>query len=414
MKKCYYIDAFATGHTHEVFNAALLEMLTRLFGEGVVCRTSRSSFAHIGALMPREALDRVEYRPLYVPEGGGRWSMLVRYLFCVGTTLRALRDMPRGALAVIPYNNALALRPINLLNRICRRRILICCHGELEWLTDDAMPEGVLNRLLARRVRRFFRGRFPLARGLFFGILGDGPKRRLGAFVPTDRADRFVAFDHPCPAADGVPSAAGGSSARLRIRTVGALNRQKGSESLIRFAEALPASCRDRLDIRTGAVLGVSEERLEKLGVHVLQTTGPKSRSQLLAELVDADYLLFLYSEDYYKVTASGAIMDALVLGKKVLSLRNDYFDYLFDRVGSFGIMERTPEELADRVSDILEGRIEVPEPDFEAIRSVLSPGTVARRLRGELERVGLIGPTSGRGDDAALRDNPRKSHTDK
>lgn len=408
MRKCYYIDTFAVGHTHEVFNASLLEMLTRIFAGKVVCRASRSSYAHISRLMDRDAVERVEYRPLRLPEGKGRWSMLARYVSGVFSTLRILVGLPKESLAVIPYDNALALRPINRLNRILRHRILICCHGELEWLTNDAEPAGILNRRLARCVRRFFNGGSPLSAGLYFGILGDRLKDNLSELLPCDRMERFVAFDHPCPVADEMASMADTSRGdKLIISTVGALNRQKGAEALIEFVESLPAECRDKVEVRlTGSVIGIPEDRLRDLGVHVSENRDVRSRTQLLEELADADWLLFLYSNGYYKVTASGAIMDALALGKRVLALRNDYFEYLSDKFGVFGVMEPTPAQLSKRIAEIMEEG-QRPDPDFDAIRTALSPRNVAVRLRGELERVGLVERIpirSGTADEAAVK----------
>ena len=71
-------------------------------------------------------------------------------------------------------------------------------------------------------------------------------------------------------------------------------------------------------------------------------------------KIKELDYLLFFYDEDTYKLTASGALFDALLFEKPSIYLSNDYFD---DAIGnrSIGYRCSSVDEMVKTVEKIIE-----------------------------------------------------------
>jgi glycosyltransferase involved in cell wall biosynthesis len=66
------------------------------------------------------------------------------------------------------------------------------------------------------------------------------------------------------------------------------------------------------------------------------------------------DFCVFLYPSNYYRFTASGALLEALAHLKPVVALHNPYFDYVFDKMGDVGYLCDTVDEMAAVVKKIV------------------------------------------------------------
>ena len=51
------------------------------------------------------------------------------------------------------------------------------------------------------------------------------------------------------------------------------------------------------------------------------------------------DVMLLLYDTNSYKLTASGAILEAIWNEKPIIALKNAYFEYLFNKFGDLGVL---------------------------------------------------------------------------
>ena len=66
---------------------------------------------------------------------------------------------------------------------------------------------------------------------------------------------------------------------------------------------------------------------------------GMCSRESFDKHVSELDYILFFYPVDSYRLTASGAIYDAIMQEIPIISIKNEYFTYLFDKYGRFGYL---------------------------------------------------------------------------
>lgn len=65
------------------------------------------------------------------------------------------------------------------------------------------------------------------------------------------------------------------------------------------------------------------------------------------------DFILFFYPVDSYKLTASGAIFDAISQNKPIIALKNDYFEAVFEKLGEIGYLANDFEELMSYILSV-------------------------------------------------------------
>lgn len=109
------------------------------------------------------------------------------------------------------------------------------------------------------------------------------------------------------------------------------------------------------------------------------------SRAELAARIGRLDYALFLYPPEEYELTASGSILEAINYEKPILSLRNDYFGYLFEKFGAFGVLFNSVDEMIAALSSEIPTLPLHDQFDFKALKHRLSPESVAAGLRSTL-----------------------------
>ena len=77
------------------------------------------------------------------------------------------------------------------------------------------------------------------------------------------------------------------------------------------------------------------------------------SREEYEKSINALDYILYLYPIHSYKLTASGAIMDAIKLERPIISLKNDFFSYLFQD-SCPGYLTGSTDELISTIEKII------------------------------------------------------------
>ena len=382
-RRTVYLDTYWWGNGHEMFNAGLLALCIQAAQGGeVLCRATKSSFAAITGLLSQNGIGHgnVKFRPVFTISGESRYASVFRYVWSALLSVGRLLLSKKTDLIIIPYNNLFALKHINRLNRLLGRSVVIFCHGELEYLAPENPGSGAFIKLLRHCCRNFYLDRKArMSDGLYFSVLGDRIKENLREYVAPQIWDRFLVMDHPYFFPHGHERENKHSKRRtLRLGTCGVMTRSKGAAGMADFAR----SCRDAgLDVsivHIGRAPGCVQE-LKDSGV---ETASPDNRplpreeyDRLAGEL---DYMLFFYPTDSYRLTASGAVMDAIAMRKPVIALRTDYFEYIFGKFGKAGYLVDSTEQMVETVERLSRGKLKEPKIDYDAIQRKFSPGALA------------------------------------
>ncbi len=239
---------------------------------------------------------------------------------------------------------------------------------------------------------RFFLSKtFSPCKNIYYLVLGDSILRNLRLLLSPNFQNRFLSVHHPY-----IGSAVAGCNRtdrkKIRIGTIGIPAGNKGIETVIRLAAA--DRQKNFYEFSLNGYLGHIGDKLTEIwaaGIDVPDTVEFLSREELSSRIEKLDYALFVYPPEEYMLTASGSILDAVNYEKPVLSLKNDYFCYLFEKFGAFGVLFDSVDEMIEALyaEDFV-----LPSPDrfdFKALKRQLSPESIAVELQNTLRLHNIV-----------------------
>lgn len=371
-------DANIHGYGHAPFNRAFVEALLAGFGERIVLYVNP-----IQARLYREgeALSDLEVRVISVT-GGTRlrnaWNA-VRECFTVLKILRA--GQTEGARLVFGLSvGPFALPLIKILAGKSRSamRVAAVAHGELQDLLGPS--GGPASRVwwlrLALRMKND---------SFVHIVLSDEFKDRLS----TLGYDTVATLPIPHPYIANPVEVDRTPGAPLRVVAPGGSSTLKGSHRFFEVAAAVHALAGD--NVASFCFHGSWDPALERWDNGLVEHADSKEQlepDKYLEGLRRADLLVFLYPPGTYDLMASGALFDAIAVGRPVFALRTPYFDWVFRFLGPLGQLFDSVEELAKSLVAF------ATEPDavlyrqwlesIERVRRVIAPEAVGERLASE------------------------------
>lgn len=384
------VDTYSQKSLHEMFNASLILMCSMIF-TSVDLRISKSSYENYLKIIDIESPKNIEYNNVWVIEGNSRFSLLMRYLFSAIQNIKFLIISPKNTILVFPYNNLFSLRVLNFFNKFCKKRILVFCHGEMEGIVVDVEKTGFLHRLLLKLARNFFLNQeVKISEGLYFSVLGDAIKQNISEIIDEKKASKFISVDHPYLFRSGNKKAQ--DDTELKVATVGTINKTKGLFSFLEFANKINSTIKEKIRI---SVVGASTENFNLFnGSGIVLSSNNNnallSRGDFNNKVNELDYILFFYPTNSYTITASGAIMDAINFEKPILALRNSYFQYVFNKYGSFGFLFENINEMVSKVEDLSNNK-SIPDIDFMSLKKRLTPEALSSQFLNEILRIGFL-----------------------
>ena len=175
---------------------------------------------------------------------------------------------------------------------------------------------------------------------------------------------------------------------KFRIGTVGTIREYKGLDQLLSIGNALKGNP-NILFYALGRVT-CDPDLLSQANVQFIPGSEKDYVSkEVLNQYIDSmDSLIFTYPTDKYKFTASGALFDAIDREKIILSLHNDYFDGIYERI-NIGKQFSSLTELIDFLHG--NGWEELADIDFKHNKQELSYKSVAQMLNMELKQLKLL-----------------------
>lgn len=376
-----YVDTYSYKVDHLQINASLLVMLSKIC-DNVFYYAGKNSSAEVFKLLNRHDIElaNVYYRSCFLPKGNSRYALLFRYFAGVIFNVLFLLSSKKDDLIVYNFNNLFSLHVINTINRILNRSILICCHGELELLITNKSG-GLLFKSLRYLVRSFFLKNKMVHKKLYFLVFGDIIKENLTKILDGTILEKFISIDHPYIFEKYVLQ---NKREKFSIGSIGAFSKHKGGDLFVRLVSEVQ---NPQIVFSITGRIYYDLNMLRKLHIEFPIYAGkrPLSNEEFNKRVGEQDYILFLYDKESYKLTASGAIMDAINFRKPVISLRNDYFDYLFRKYGAFGLLFDDIEEMAHFLSDADCIASLSLVYDFNKIQKELSPVLLSKELHDKL-----------------------------
>lgn len=382
-----YLSTFSVKTLHGVVNRGLLKMLLLAFPKAEIKVVATASSIE----MLKESLKdiplesaNVSYKSLPVNSAPGRINMLCRYLQSAFFNVVALMRSKPGDTLIYNFNNVFSLQLINYISRKFKknRKILIVCHGEMEYLANAKKHKAAYKKLMSSLTNGFFLKTNPdkIASGLNFLVLGDIILSELRQYIAPALLNRFYSIDHPVESCATTLSNKFGplhnsSKKELRLGTVGIMNRYKGGGNYLKLLKYFKGNEKIKFSI-----VGQVQEDLEEF--KELDVTLPKIPEEALPEaefrhmIEELDYILLFYPSDNYRLIASGALLDTLRFQKPLIAIRTAYFQYFFEKFTPVGILTEDLEEMKNVIESLIDK--ELPTYNYEEATAKLLPESLS------------------------------------
>lgn len=373
-KTAAFIGSYATGTIHQMFDTAFLHSCAVTF-EHVDCYKDKTTFPFIEEMGASQGFtSNVTLHSINVVKSKNKvtelWHFIKSALINVCLLFKLKQDV-----IVFAYNNLFALHLINFLNKLLHKRIIICAHGELEYLvSEEGGKFAKVNRLI---LRNFFLHK-TIQKNVNFLVLGDSIYNNLKDLLPQCNIDHFYSIDHPCYMNESF-SEQGKKDGTIKFGLLGTLSAIKGMNLFKSFVTKLYSVSHDKYSVSIIGRINTHEHDAFLKDNNVDVTWSYLSRKEFEDRISSCDCILFFYPPTSYKLIASGTILDAISMRKPVLALRNDFFEYIINRANY-------PAILCDNIDEMIEiiqtGELsDVYDKGTDMNRGVFSPQNVSKQL---------------------------------
>lgn len=178
-------------------------------------------------------------------------------------------------------------------------------------------------------------------------VLGQSISDNLLKFFPQ-LSKNFYSIDHPYEF-QIEQQIKNEFSDKIKIGTIGFATEKKGTPKIFEIEKGL-----ENANIQL-EIIGDTQSINIPLKTNVI-TYGGKGAldrdtfDRLIREL---DFALYLYPKDMYKLFASGAIFDSILNLKPIIALKNNYFEYIFKKIGDIGYLCEDYNEIIEIIKKI-------------------------------------------------------------
>lgn len=361
MKNTVVIDTFSIDGFHEVFNASFLYVILNSTIGPVTYIADKSAIKAIQELLKedqgfRDAVRRVRFKPKTLPKGLSFYAIFFRYLY--GAFLNIFYMFKYKERRVIfPALNPIFSLFLKFILKIGKIETYVVCHGELGYLFSKYRKTSPLFWYSAF-MRPFFKGNLP-EKNLKLIMLGGSIVQNFTAKYPH-LAPNIISMHHPYIFKD-FPAKTARKSSSICFGWVGVATEAKGFSVFNEIANCFSEKYPDRF---LAYLVGWHPFKLQEYP-HINFLSQPNiflDRSEFNKGVAKLDYILFLYDNEHYRYTASGAIFDAIQQEKLIIALRNDYFESIFNVCGPIGFLCETKEEIFQVIEAVLNDKIDVKQ----------------------------------------------------
>lgn len=326
-------------------------------------------------------LDNVDFQPQNIKE----WSFkpnsvcdLVNAFRIAYLNNKFYRRAPKNA--DIFYNNFRHFTALfNQWFSFGKKNVTYMCHAEMELLVSADGAGWFAN--IFKYYLRFLFNVLRLNKQTKFILLSTDMAEMFKSYIFAKNRDRIFGMDH-CyirPISESVGDTV--LFEGIKIGLPGAVSPSRGITSLKKLVPMV-----NNPSVRFYAISTLSEHILSDNFVE-LNKSGERLPFDLYNSYVkQMDAYLMMYKLGSYKMTASGALLEAIWNEKPVFALRNVYFEYMFKKFGDLGYLADSIEELADKLNHLTNSDITGYVENIKKAKTALLPANVKNQLKEIIE----------------------------
>jgi len=342
------------GFEHVEFNSALLEVVKKAFPSDTLLFLSEKKHLEFVQNKLKDLKD-IEYQPITIPVRN--YSDIKRQFteFRICQKIFAIAEKNKVEKIIFCSVTSPGLFSIKVLSRKYKKiKILV---------TPHAVLEQILQRPSFVSWKSIFWIKIPLLIGnnnsIQYLLLGESIKNNLIQMLPNLKP-YVSAIHHPYQFQDVSNSISVECDKIIKFGAFGVGNRQKGTDMIFKMVEELNTLNLER-DFQFSLIGPILDKQLK--GVHSERVFVPSPDKPISREDFDiyargVDYAVFFYKPGTYRLTASGALLDAFSYAKPIIAIRNPFFEYYFDLMGDIGYLCKDYAEMKSIFVDILNNKI--------------------------------------------------------
>lgn len=319
--KIHYYDFVASGGVHTSFNAAMIEVLRKVYPEnkGVVLHSEKEHSKIVAEKLSDKTIIKKS------------WRILFSKIVCF-SKIRDLLSSIYLFFAIIFSNKCdafyialafpFAVNTAFSVSKIFHKRVFITLHGELQFLLDNdpKIYEQKHNWYFRSEKKSFSK----VNAYVTWVLLGEPIYNAVKSFF--NPKSKIICINHPAILKENTHFKKKVNEPVV-IGHIGGAMERKGSHSLFRIAELLEDEIKSGKVIFTcGWCLPNFDASLSKNLVQYY--TRPLSETEMQSEIERMDFSLQLTTDSICRAVASGTLIDSLSNSIPVIGLHSSYLDY--------------------------------------------------------------------------------------
>ncbi len=246
---------------------------------------------------------------------------------------------------------------INFFSWIFNQRIIVCLHGDIGVLKLN--KNKITTIVYKYVVKLFFSTRSSTVTSLFYGKTIED---ELFKMFPSFKRKNVISIDHPYNYETELLVTSLDKSNTVIIANIGTGLMNKNSHLLYKLAEMQKCNVETK-KVGFIQVGNVSPEVLSYSNayVNILNNNEFIPFDVFEKNIMQADYFIYFFkNHSLYDLCPSGTFFDAIKYKKPIISLRNPFFEYYFNRFGNIGYLCDSVEEMSSIIDGIFldEGKL--------------------------------------------------------
>jgi hypothetical protein len=341
------------GEAHFQVNSCFIEMISILYPDKrIFCRAENAHIKILKANLNRNEFLNIEFLPFdrYYDEKKYYWGSRI-----IGECMQITKTLRKGNSLKNDLYIWTCLFPtghffLNFLNLFQKnKKHIIILHGELEFLkTKNKRITEILFGIILRAALYLSNSKTR------YIVLGGNIKKSLNSMLGKRIFNKIHVVLHPYNYYVGENVNDFKKNKEVVIGSIGTQMLSKNSNYIYQLANSFKEDeVLKKIIFRTiGKVLpelyGCDNGLVEKL-----YSDSFVSQKQFEFEISKLDFVVFFYDNKAYQLCASGAVFEAIRMDIPVISIKNDFFEWLFETYGVMGFlcddlkdMERVIEKL--------------------------------------------------------------------
>lgn len=331
------------GFEHAEFNAALINIVQYAYPHKKILFLSESE--HLNYVKNILETDKkIEFREIKIPPRQFNLKRfpsefkIVKNVFNLSTNIKA--DKILFSSITIPTLISIKI----LIRRFKGIKTIVIPHNLLEEINSKIPLIPVETIFWPKFWISFFN-----TPNLVYLILGPSIKESLIQKIPHLKK-YLITIDHPCYFKNRKIQKYKKNDI-LKFGFLGVGKKSKGIDLFLKLAHEVQKENEKSKFIVIGHII---EGSYQKNSACIPSPKLPLKQEEYNEYIQEIDYAIFLYKEDSYRLTASGALFDAFSHLKPVIALKNPYFEYYFDKMGDIGYLCDSYDEIRDIIIKII------------------------------------------------------------